>query len=125
MKKLTGLAVRFSGVLPLLAAPLLTFAQVPTIPQAPFTTIGELISPTGIICDIFAYLFAFLILIAVIFILLAAYKYVTAQGDPEKVKGANKQILFAAVAVVIAFIARVIPNIALTLVGGSGVTSCT
>lgn len=114
------MAARATG-LAALAAPFVALAQAPPLPTPPFSTVDELIQVGGPICTIFTWLFFILILVAVIFILLAGYKYVVAGGDAEKVKGANRQILFAAVAVVIAFVARVVPNIALGLIG-SGTT---
>jgi len=44
-------------------------------------------------------------IIAVLFILFAAFTYLTAQGDPEKVKNARDQIIYAAIAVAVALIA--------------------
>ena len=124
MKSLKKLGAPLSELL-VLSAPLLTLAGAPNVPNAPFTTIDSFLGANGPICTVFRYLFGFLILIAVIFIILAAYRYLTAGGDPEKVKAANKQIIFAAVAVVVALIARVIPNLALGLIGaGTNITSC-
>lgn len=122
MKKI---AIRLAGAAAYVL-PFVVLAQAPptTLPTSPIQSIDDLFGPTGVVCNIFRYLFFFLILLAVVFILLAAYKYVTSSGDPEKVKGANKQILFAAIAVIIAFIARVIPSVALTLLGGGTVSSC-
>lgn len=97
--------------------PLSAFAQ-PVLGQSPIQEVGDLLGPQGIICTIFRWLFGILVLVAIIFILLAAFKYVTAGGDAEKVKEANRQILFAAIAVVIAFVARSVPAIVITLVQG-------
>ncbi len=46
---------------------------------------------------------------AVFFILYAAFLYLTAAGDPEKVKKASKTLLYAVVAVVVAIIAWSLP----------------
>lgn len=104
-----------------LALPALAFAQAPTLPGAPITSLEELFGATGTFCTIFKWLFAILIAVAVIFILLAAYGYLTGGGDPEKVKVANKRILFAAIAVIVALLARVIPNLALSFIGAAPV----
>ena len=44
-------------------------------------------------------------IIAVLFLILAAYNYLTAQGDPEKVKNVHNQLIYAAIAVAVALIA--------------------
>lgn len=122
LKKLAG----YAGGILTAGAPLLAFGAPPPLPPTPFNNIDFIINQSGPICTIFRYIFFILILIAVIFILVAAFKYLTSAGDPEKVKGANKQIIFAAVAIIVALIARVIPNIALGIIGGTAtsVTSC-
>ena len=43
-------------------------------------------------------------IVAAIFIILAAFAYLTAQGDAEKIKTANKQILYAVIAIIIALL---------------------
>ena len=116
MKKLFKLARIVTAVG--FGAPLLAFAQPPDLGDSPIESISDLLGPLGIICTIFRWLFGLLVLVAIIFILLAAFKYVTAGGDAEKIKEANKQILFAAIAVVIAFVARSVPAIVITLVKG-------
>ena len=82
------------------------------------------------VCDIFnivrviaQYLLVLLIIFAVIFVIMAAFKYVTASGDAEKVKTANRQILYAVVAIVVGLLAAVTPTIVASVVGGS-ITDC-
>lgn len=112
-----------------LALPLLALAQVaPPLPVSPIQSITDITGTgggTGILCIVFRWIFFILILVAAIYILLATFKYITSGGDPEKVKVANKEILFAAIAVVIAFVARNIPNIMLSIIGSSGITGGT
>ena len=120
-KKFKEFAARSSGLVGV-ALPLIAFAQ-PGLPNSPINNIGDLLGGSGVLCTIFKWIFAVLILVAVVFILLAAFKYITAGGDVEKVKTANKQILFAAIAVIIALVARVIPNLALGLIGSSSTVS--
>ena len=43
-------------------------------------------------------------IVAIAFILLAAFTYLTAQDDPEKIKSATRQIMWAAVAIAVALI---------------------
>jgi len=44
-------------------------------------------------------------IIATIFIILAAFKYLTAQGDEEKIRIAKQMIMYAVAAIVIALVA--------------------
>ncbi len=48
---------------------------------------------------------------ATIFIILAAFSYLTAAGDPEKVKGASSKLLYAVIAIAIGLLAYGIPAI--------------
>ena len=66
-------------------------------------------------------------IIAVLFLILAAYNYLTAQGDPEKVKNVHNQLIYAAIAVAVALIAvsfdLIIKNFIIS--GGQGAGSNT
>ncbi len=57
---------------------------------------------------------------AVIFILVAAFKYLTAAGEPEKIKTAHKMLIWAAVAIAIALIAVGATQIIKSFLGGDG-----
>jgi hypothetical protein len=57
-----------------------------------------------VLTNIADFLFTALLIVAVIFILIAAFNFLTAQGDAEKVKSARNQILWAVVAIAIALI---------------------
>ena len=59
---------------------------------------------------------AFLI-IAVIFVILAAFKYLTSGGDPEKVKAASRSFLFAAIAIGVALLSISIRYLVQNLLG--------
>lgn len=52
------------------------------------------------------WMFTFLLIIAVIFIMLAAYNYLTASGNEDKVKKAHLMITYAVVAIAIGLLAR-------------------
>lgn len=64
-----------------------------------------------IICTVAYYLFWILIALSVIFVLVAAYQYLTSSGEPQKVSTATKTITFAAVGIVVALLARGFPLI--------------
>ncbi len=109
----------------MVGAPLISFAQ-----QA--VTIQPLPSPTkdvegllGKVCYVGNILFTALLVLAVIFVIFAAFKYLTAGGDPEKVKSANHQILYAAVAVGVGIFARVVPTIITNFLdSGTSIKAC-
>ena len=63
------------------------------------------------------WLFGLLIILAVIFVLVAAFKYLTSGGDPEKVKSANHSLIYAAVAVAVAILAKGIPYLVASFLG--------
>mgnify|MGYP001566896119 CR=1 FL=1 len=78
------------------------------VAPAPITTLPQL---TSKICVAINWIFTFLIIIAIIFVLIAAFKYLTAAGDPEKVKAASHTLVYAAVAVAVAIVAKGVPLI--------------
>ncbi len=69
----------------------------------------------NIICTVAAYMFWILIGLSVVFVLIAAYKYLTSSGDEQKVSSATKTITFAAVAIVVALLARGFPLIIVSI----------
>ena len=54
--------------------------------------------------DITNYLFGILLATAVIFFIIAGFNFVTAQGDPEKVKRARDFVLWAIIGLLVAFV---------------------
>jgi len=52
------------------------------------------------------WLFAILLAVAVMAIIVAAYMFVTASGDPDKVKTARNFVLYALIGVIVALVAR-------------------
>lgn len=64
-----------------------------------------------IIITITKWLYTILLVVAVIFVILAAFKYLTAGGDPTAVKKANSQLIYAVVAIVVAILAFSIKTI--------------
>lgn len=56
---------------------------------------------------------------AAVFIFLAAFKYLTAAGDPEKVKSASHSLLYAVVAIAVGILAYGIPALVGSFLGGT------
>ncbi len=60
---------------------------------------------------VFSWIFIGAILLAILLTLVAAYKYLTSAGDPAKVKAAGQTLVFVAVGLAVAILARSIPII--------------
>jgi hypothetical protein len=124
LTKISGKIVSWAGVLaPFAALTNVANAQITQIPYSPLpaspiTSVGGGI---GFICFLLGWAFILLIVLAVVFVLFAAFSYLTAGGDTEKVAKANKSLLFAAIAIVIGLIAKGVPSLVATLFGaGAG-----
>jgi hypothetical protein len=121
MNKLKALAKSFGAPILAIALPLIASAQIQQPPvQAPqnINNINQLLGGSGILCVAINWVFWLLIILTIIFVLVAAFKYLTAGGDPEKVKNAGQTLLYAAIAVVIALIAKGLPLIVSSFIGG-------
>jgi hypothetical protein len=66
---------------------------------------------TLVICSVAYWMFWILMSLSVVFVFVAAYKYLTSGGDAEKVGSATKTITYAAVAIVVALLAKGFPSI--------------
>lgn len=112
------------------AVPLLMVLVAPaalaigTIPTPPGLT-GGLPTPitsatdaSTVFCDLLAWVFWGVIVLAIVFALVGAYRYVTSSGDAEKVRSANRTLLYAAIAVVVALVAAGVPYIVSSFIGG-------
>jgi hypothetical protein len=100
-------------------------AQQPNGGQTPPT--AQISSVNGVLdyfCLAFDYLFWFLIALAVVFGVIGAYRYLTSAGDSEKVKKANSTLLYAAIAIAVALLARMIPLIVGSFFNAGDLTSC-
>lgn len=73
----------------------------------PVDTGNELL--TFICTVVFKWLFTGAIILAIILVLIAAYKFLTSEGDPANTKAAGKMLVFAAIGLVVAIMARTMP----------------
>jgi uncharacterized membrane protein YidH (DUF202 family) len=126
MKKFKQFALSFVVPVASLALPLLAAAQgvAGGAPAAPTVALTSLNSVGCTLTNITNWLFYFLIILAVIFIILAAFKYLTAAGEPEKVKSASHMLLYAAIAIVVGIIAKAVPSLIGSVLGASVSVSC-
>lgn len=116
-QKFFELGLRSASILSV-SAPFLALAQTPLPPGKDIGTVLQ------IFCTLANWAFTFLVVLAVIFVVWAAFNYLTAAGDPEKVKAASHRLIYAAVAIAVAILARSVPLIVGTIVGGA-VFQCT
>ncbi len=91
------------GLLAVLLLPLLAFAQQPGPGDAPAWGEVDIMQTLARISD---WLFALLLIVAAIFIIVAGYFFVTAQGDPDKVGTARQFVLYALIGVLVGFLAK-------------------
>jgi hypothetical protein len=119
--RIAGVAVIVLFAVPLLALAQAGPAQQPsgftTPPQSNISTLQMILND---ICGVFDWMFYFLIALSVVFIVIAAYRYLTASGNPEKVKSANSTIIYAAIAVAVALLAVAIPSIVANFLNAQG-----
>lgn len=111
-----------------IASPIATLAQnfpKPPTGNAPASPITDTISLIDFICSIMDWIFWGLVVLSVIMALVAAYRYVTSAGDPEKTGKAGKTLLYAAIAIAVALLAFGVPRIVASFLGAGGpVTGC-
>lgn len=85
------------------ALPLLAFAQGVERAPGQQLTIERILAILGTLIN---WIFTLLLVVATFMIFWAAYNYLTAAGDPEKVTKANNTLIYAAVAIAVAFVAQ-------------------
>jgi len=85
----------------LLIVPALVLAQAEVAPDLVICC-----DAGSVIYNVMNYLFTILLIVAAIFIIIAAFMFVTASGDPDKTKTARNFVLYALIGVLVAFGAR-------------------
>ena len=100
--------VLFTGVLGLSMGSIV-FAQPTTVQTLPdnFTAPGDIFKITNNIAN---WVFTVLIIASVFVVLIAAFTFVVAGGNPEAVSRARSQLIWAAVGIIIALLARAFPS---------------
>lgn len=77
--------------------------QVP--PSSGLATIGGVV---GVGITLIKWLYTIIFLAAILFILLAAYTFITSRGDPEKIQQARRQLMYAIIGIVVALLSPLI-----------------
>ena len=65
------------------------------------------------------WIFVFAIVVAVIFIIVSGYTLITSMGDSEKIQKGQKGLTASIIGLVIVFIARIIIDFILSIIGGN------
>lgn len=109
-----------SAVAAILVAPAISFAQtqLPSAGSPAGTGVEPIIS---ILNTIGNWMFGILIAVAAIYILLAAFDFLTAKGDATKVTAARKALTYALVAVVVGALTRGLIEVAKAIARGTGI----
>lgn len=122
-----GLISGISGIA-LSAMPLISLAQQPPFSgppaQPPPATNVQFTTISGALCTLVAWIFTILIILSVIFILWAAWLYLRSGGEEEKIKEANHQLLYAAIAIIVAILSRGIPFLVGQFLGAGTFQGC-
>jgi phosphoglycerol transferase MdoB-like AlkP superfamily enzyme len=101
MKKFLAAAV-------LLVLPAIALAQMNAAPDVDIFQAMETLTN---------YLFTILLVVAVIFLIIAAFTFITASGDPAKVEKARNFVLYALIGVAVAVAAKGLVMLVQTIMG--------
>lgn len=101
--ELTSLVVTFLSV----GVGIVNFAHAASNIQPIVTNVNSLDS--AVFCPIIDWMFYILMAVAVIMVMFAAYLYVVAQEDTEKTNRARRTITYAAIAIMVALLAKGFP----------------
>jgi len=116
-KKIIGL-LSLVTVLGLFLVPVIASATgYVSVTLVPSPTEPPNISPIEVIQTIITWLFGFLIVVVVLMVMISAYMFVTAGGNPEQVTTARKWLMFALIGLAVAVLARGLVGIVLTILG--------
>ena len=63
------------------------------------------------------WVFTFLVVLTILFVILGAYEIITSAGSPEKITSGRNHILYAAIGLIVAFIARAVPTLVKSIMG--------
>ena len=68
------------------------------------TAICNIADVLKVLDNIVGWMYRIFFIVAALFIILAAYNYLTAQGNPETIQKVNKQIFYAIIAIIVALL---------------------
>jgi len=91
---------------------------------APTNIISTPTDVKNLFCAVLGWMFWGLIVLAVAMFLVGGYTYATASGESEKIGKANKILLYAAIALVVGFIAQGVPSLISSFFGTGALNAC-
>jgi len=97
-------------------------AAVPTYGEEIITTPQEFID---LIKGITKWIFSIVMAIAILFIILAAWYFLTAAGNPEAIAKARQMLIYAIVGIAVALLAAGLPALINAFLGETGTTPTT
>jgi len=89
-------------------------------PQQPGSQITNLSQVESLLGAILGWLTTFLYIAAAIMIIIAAFKYLTAQGDEEAVGKAKNMLIYAVIAIALGLLAGGVSSLVQNILGQSG-----
>jgi hypothetical protein len=101
------------GVVAILGNSLVAYAQAVTPAPSTIQTWPQVMIA---ICTFVGYFFWFIMVLASIMVIVAAYQYITAQDDTEKTSKARRTLTYAAVGIAVALCALAFPMIVGSLI---------
>ena len=84
---------------------------------------GGLPAVQALICQVRNWIFTFALIIGVIYILIAAVKYMNSGGDAGKVSEVHKALVWAAIGIAVALVAAAVPSLVNSILGGGDLPS--
>ena len=95
----------------------------PTGGTCPLGGISSVTDKWGVICFlnmmniVINWIFIALMILVIILVLMGAFKLMTAAGDTAKVTAGRNQIMYAAIGLIVALVARAVPSIVRSIFG--------
>lgn len=86
-----------------------------SLPDAPFITGQGLLDRINTITN---WVFAIFLAISIIYIVIAAFQFVTGGGKPEEMNSARQKLIYAAIGIAIALLAKALPIVIRNIVIG-------
>ena len=80
---------------------------------APITSIDQIY---GILAKVAKYAYTIFFIVAVIFIIIAAFTFLTARGDPSAITAAKSELIWAVIAIIIALLSVAMAQIILNFI---------
>lgn len=92
----------------------------PTRGHMPTSNVTDVQGLAGIVVKVLTWTYTIFFVVAVLFVLFAAYAYLGGGEDAEKIKNAHKKIIWASVAIAVALLALSVNLIVQNFIGASG-----